>query len=385
MWRLLAAAIVGLLIFAATTEPNNVPGYRKEELWQLIDLGVGVLALPVLLLRRRFPIAVVVVLVTATAFTTSTIGSACIAVISLCTRRQWRQIIPTALGMLVTGAVFEVIHPSVRTRADEVAAVTISLLSVGICIAIGLFIGARRELLLSLHERAETAEREQTLRVAQARVGERARIAREMHDVLAHRISLVAMHSGALTFRDNLTSQEVRDTAGVIQENAHQALTEMRSVLGVLRGDEPPDGRPEAPQPKITDLPALIEDTRQYGEDVTLTATGTLDNLPDTLSRNVFRIVQECLTNARKHAPGQPVQVHLTGEPGDRVLVEVVNPTSPDGLQAGGRQELPRSGLGLIGLTERAVLSGGELRHGLDRSRRFVVSGWLPWERADAD
>ena len=101
----------------------------------------------------------------------------------------------------------------------------------------GMYIGSRRELLWTLRNRAETAEAEQELRVSQARSNERARIAREMHDVLAHRISQISMHAGALSFRDDLTADEMRDSVAVIQEKAHEALTDLRGVLGVLRDD----------------------------------------------------------------------------------------------------------------------------------------------------
>src|SRR4029079_4824335 len=101
----------------------------------------------------------------------------------------------------------------------------------------GMYVGSRRELVWTLRQRAERAEAEQELRVAQARSNERARIAREMHDVLAHRISQISMHAGALAFRDDLTAAEMRSSAQVIQEKAHEALADLRGVLGVLRDD----------------------------------------------------------------------------------------------------------------------------------------------------
>ena len=106
---------------------------------------------------------------------------------------------------------------------------------VGDLLATGMYIGARRELVASLHDRAERAEREQALRVEQAQANERARIAREMHDVLAHRMSLVAMHAGALAYRTDLSPEQTRHAAEVIQANAHRALADLREVLGLLR------------------------------------------------------------------------------------------------------------------------------------------------------
>ena len=105
-------------------------------------------------------------------------------------------------------------------------------------LAVGAYIGSRRELLWTLRDRAERAEDEQALRVEQGRLNERHRIAREMHDVLAHRISLIAMHAGALAYRTDLTAEEMHETAELIQAKSHEALTDLRQVLGVLR-----DGR----------------------------------------------------------------------------------------------------------------------------------------------
>jgi signal transduction histidine kinase len=149
-------------------------------------------------------------------------------------------------------------------------------------------------------------------------------------------------------------------------------------VLGVLR---PGDGAQdvEAPQPTLAELPALLADSREAGTEVTLDTSqlvGTLDLVPTTLSRNAFRIVQETLTNARKHAPGVPVRVALAGAPGVRLDVEVSNPI---GARAG--VALPSAGVGLAGPIERAVLAGGTLEHGARADGSFVVEARLPWQR----
>src|SRR5665811_1172258 len=123
---------------------------------------------------------------------------------------------------------------------------------------------SRRELLATLRDRAHAAEAEQSLRVAQAQGAERARIAREMHDVLAHRISMVAMHAGALAYRTDLSVDEIQRTSSIIQENAHRALVDLRVVLGILR-DGPDDSAPELPQPSISDLASLIAEARSTG------------------------------------------------------------------------------------------------------------------------
>ena len=235
-----------------------------------------------------------------------------------------------------------------------------------------MYIGSRRELLASLRERAETAESEQAARLAQARTAERTRIAREMHDVLAHRISMVTMHAGALSYRDDLTPEQVRETAGIIQENSHQALAELRQVLGVLR-EGPGDADPERPQPSAVDLPALLEDARESGMNVS-GDLGPVDSIPDLLGRTAYRVVQEGLTNARKHAPDTLVSVALSGGPGDGLTIEVRNP-----LRIGSPLDVPDSGLGLVGLAERAALAGGRLHHGVTADREFALTVWLPW------
>ncbi|AKU17169.1 sensor histidine kinase [Luteipulveratus mongoliensis] len=384
-WRILAAALVGLLVWLGVAGPDNNVGYQREDLWPLIDLGIGVVTLAALPFRRRWPMFIAIAFAILTAFTASTVASAGIAMISLCAHRRWRQILPATIIWVASGVMFGVIHPSTNdTQADRISNIVISLLATGFCVAIGLFIGARRELIRNLHERAETAEREQSQRVAQARVGERARIAREMHDVLAHRISLVAMHSGALTYRKDLSQDEVQSAAAIIQQNAHKALTELREVLGVLRETTPAGASPEAPQPVLSDVVELVEAYKHVDGGVALALRVDVDDVPELVSRNAFRIVQESLTNASKHAPGQPVRVTIAGDPGERLLLEVRNPV--DKAEAGTTSPvgLPSSGLGLIGLTERAVLSGGELHYGLDRRHEFVVAAWLPWDRAES-
>ena len=237
----------------------------------------------------------------------------------------------------------------------------------------GMYIGSRREHLWALRDRAERAEAEQELRVDNARSHERARIAREMHDVLAHRISQVSMHAGALAYRDDLSAEEIRTSAGVIQAKANEALNDLRAVLGVLRAPDTGElvGRP---QPTYDDLPALIEESREGGMHIEF--TDLLEGepaMPVAVGRTVYRIVQEGLTNARKHAPGAMVRIQLSGSPEDGVDLLLRNSVGFASAPAA-----PGSGLGLIGLSERAELRGGRLEHRKDGST-FVLHGWIPW------
>jgi signal transduction histidine kinase len=197
-----------------------------------------------------------------------------------------------------------------------------------------------------------------------------------MHDVLAHRISLMALHAGALTYRDDLSRAQTTETAVIIQTNAQLALSELRQVLGVLRDGHAPDDRPP---PTLAELPALLADVREAGSNVELDASGLpggsalgLTAMPEALSGASFRIVQECLTNAAKHAPGRPVGVRLHGAPGTHLEVEVRNPV---GAPVDGKRP---PGVGLVGLTERAHQLGGSLEHG-EQPGFFVVRARLPW------
>ena len=226
----------------------------------------------------------------------------------------------------------------------------------------------------TLRERAVRAETEQALRLGQARATERERIAREMHDVLGHRISLVTMHAGALAYRQDLDRAQVAASARVIQDNAHQAMVELRSILGVLRGSD--NGvAPDQPQPTLADVPALVDEAVSSGTAVDLTvAVDDAAVLPELVGRTVYRVVQEGLTNVRKHAGAARATVCITGDRESGVSVRLDNPLPP------GHRRHGEPGFGLVGLTERAELAGGTLRWQV-RNGRFALEVWLPWQR----
>jgi signal transduction histidine kinase len=229
----------------------------------------------------------------------------------------------------------------------------------------------------SLEDRARRAEEDQAHRVDEARRAERTKIAREMHDVLAHRLSLLAAYAGALEFRPDAPPAELARAAGVIRDGAHQALEELREVIGVLR-DDPDEHEPDRPQPTLTDLPLLLDEARAAGTPVRLDdRLGHAATVPDVLGRTVYRVVQEGLTNVRKHAPGQEATVLLGGRRGRNLLVVVINRIGPDAAD-GDPGRIPGSGSGLIGLRERVQLTGGRLetRSGHGRFRLWAV---LPW------
>jgi signal transduction histidine kinase len=198
-----------------------------------------------------------------------------------------------------------------------------------------------------------------------------------MHDVLAHRISLVALHAGALKVRPDLPPEVVRESAELLRATACRALEELSDVIGVLRGE--PGGEPAqgAPQPTLSDIPRLVERSRQAGAKIDLEMrVHRPDAAPSALGRDAYRIVQEALTNIGKHGPGTAGRVSVTGaaDGGLRVLVRNRLPVHPPSGPS-----LPGAGAGLLGLQERVALAGGTLVHGPDGSGDFVVEADLPW------
>ncbi|MCW2824573.1 MAG: two-component sensor histidine kinase [Aeromicrobium sp.] len=367
-WRYLLVVAIGAFAWFALARWQ----WEHQRWWFWTDLGLGLLSLALVTRRRQHPVAVTTATNLLTCVSASAGGAATLSLVSLAARRRWREILP--IGMVALGGSFAL--ESYNPASDESFALTgpFILMIVAVTVGWGMYIGSRRELLATLRERAETAESEQTARVHQARSAERSRIAREMHDVLAHRISLVTMHAGALAYRTDLSPEEVRATAGVIQDNSHQAMVELREVLGLLR-DDPGDASPELPQPSATDLPGLIDEARRSGMRIRTDREIHLDGVPVALGRTVYRVVQEGLTNARKHATDTLVTIDLNGDRASGLTIQVRN------LLPVGRHDraVPTSGLGLVGLTERAELAGGRLTHHVTPAREFVLQAWLPW------
>jgi signal transduction histidine kinase len=240
-----------------------------------------------------------------------------------------------------------------------------------------MFVRARRQLLSTLRDRAQRAEADQLVRAESARLAERTRIAREMHDVLAHRISLVALHAGALEVALDLPPAKVRESAALLRLTAHEALEELRDVIGVLREEPGEERASTVPQPTLADIPRLVEETRRAGAKVDLEMqVDDAAAAPGPLGRDAYRIVQEALTNIGKHARGTHARVRVAGAPNRGLHVSVRNPSA---LGTHTRPALPGSGTGLLGLQERVTLANGVLVHGPDGSGDFVVEADLPW------
>ncbi|MYS88867.1 MULTISPECIES: histidine kinase [Streptomyces] len=362
----LLAVLVGAVAVEALNDNPHVP-----EGLAVVDQLIGALACAAVWLRRRWPLGLAVAM-TAVTFVSDTAGGAgLIALFTLAVHRPFRYV--AWVGGI--NAAMAPLYYWMRPDPDIpylVSVVFAALLTVAI-VGWGMFVRAKRQLMVSLRDRARRAETEARLRAEQAQRLAREAIAREMHDVLAHRLTLLSVHAGALEFRPDAHPAETARAAGVIRESAHEALQDLREIIGVLRAAEPDDtGRP---QPTLAALDTLVAESREAGMKVALDQrVGDAGIVPSSVGRTAYRIAQEGLTNARKHAPGTEVTVTVTGAPGAGLTVCVHNP-----LPEGEVPPVPGSGQGLIGLTERATLAGGRLEHGHTPEGGFEVRAWLPW------
>ena len=359
---LLAAAAVAQsfprplpLVALAVLVPAGVAGictrHRRPWLLPLVGcvdtvLGLNVFLAPglfSLLLRRRDRLALALVVLAAAATTVSVLSRPAPAAPPLGTSQE-------SLAWLAWGAAM--------------------LAQVGVPVLVGGWLGTQRALVRNLQERAVSAEAERKLRDREAVLRERERIASEMHDALGHQLTLVAMHAGALTVTADTATGVVGRQAEVLRSTARRALVDLRQVVGSLQDGEAegvssPDG--------LADMRALVADSSQVSD---LRFTDTLPPAPDpprATSRAVFRIVQEGLTNAHRHAPGGSIDLLISGAPGAGIDVLVSNQLAAASLPGG-------NSTGLAALAERVRVLGGSLTatRGQDR---FELAAHLPWPR----
>jgi signal transduction histidine kinase len=317
----------------------------------------------VLLARRRWPFLVLLV-AAACLFAGVTLLPVTIALYSVAARHGVSLV--TGVALVVAAVAGKV--PQVVWEPENLTTLVVVLaaFSVGPVLA-GLWMHQRAQLLAVLRERADEAERTRTLRADQAVFAERRRIAREMHDVVAHRVTAVALQAGALSLR--APDEKTEQAAETIRAVSATALEELRGILQVLRDDAPDAASPGAGL--LASLEELVEEVTATGARVELKLPDPLPTVPDQVGRAAYRVVQESLTNAGKHAPHAAVDVRLaTG--GDRLAVEVTNRLTPH--HAG----VPGSGYGLVGMRERVELAGGALRTGPTGDGRFRVLAEFP-------
>ncbi|MCX4596655.1 histidine kinase [Streptomyces sp. NBC_01340] len=362
----LLAVVIGAMAAHTLTRDPNTPHALA-----VVDQWLGGLACLAVWSRRRRPLGLAVAMIPVGVLSNTAGGAGLVALFTLAVHRPLKYVGWVGGLQLALLPVYFWLRPD--PELPYAAAIAVSALLTVAVVGWGMFVRSKRQLMLSLRDRARRAETEAELRAEQAQRLAREAIAREMHDVLAHRLTLLSVHAGALEFRPDAPHEEVARAAGVIRESAHEALQDLREIIGVLRaGDSDDAGRP---QPTLGALDALVSESREAGMKVVLDLrVADAAAVPASVGRTVYRIAQEGLTNARKHAPGAEVTVGVSGAPGDGLSVSVTNPAPP-----GEVPHVPGSGQGLIGLTERSTLAGGRLEHGSDGGGGFTVRAWLPW------
>ncbi|MET7717832.1 histidine kinase [Streptomyces sp. NPDC005407] len=380
-----------------------------------VPVGVlfGLVVGSVLVLRRRWPIAVVLVSI---AIMPAEMGflMGIVGLYTLAASDVPRRITATLAGMSLAATL---IVSFVRVRQEVQSAdfdpapgawyvpTMAGFMSLGLTappVLLGLYIGARRRLMESLRERADSLEQELSLladraeqRAQWARTEERTRIAREMHDVVAHRVSLMVVHSAALQAVALKDPQKAVKNAALVGDMGRQALTELREMLGVLRaGDDEQRAVKPVPLaavrvaaaaaaaaaaedgPCLADLEGLVGQSRQAGMVVELVVQGEGREYAPEVEQTAYRVVQEALTNVHKHAAGAKVMVRLAHR-GAEVAMQVEN-GAPDADGAAAAARLPSGGNGLVGMRERVLALGGVFVSGPTDVGGFRVSAVLP-------
>ncbi|KOV62680.1 sensor histidine kinase [Streptomyces sp. MMG1121] len=411
-WR--SAVLDGSLALVSAMEcgAEGVPFARDAGIPVALGVLFGVIAGSVLLVRRKWPIAVVLV---AIAITPAEMGflMGIVGLYTLASCELPRRIIGALAGMSLLGTM---IVTFVRVRQSMArgdltlgdwfvpfAAVATSLGLTAPPLLFGLYVGARRRLMESLRERADSLERELQLlaeraeeRAEWARNEERTRIAREMHDVVAHRVSLMVVHAAALQAVARKDPEKAVRNAALVGDMGRQALTELREMLGVLRAGEDVGRRAaEVPLaavreavaaaasravaedgPCLSELDELIGQSAAAGMVVELSVVGEARSYAGQIERTAYRVVQEALTNVHKHAAGAKTHVRLAHRVSEIAMqVENEPPPEPGFASAAG---LPSGGNGLVGMRERVVALGGVFVSGPTDAGGFRVSAVIP-------
>jgi len=367
-----ADVIIALICFAATnsTLSNENAAHHGHHATGTLVLLAFVVSAP-LVLRTRFPLSAWAVSAAALIFTSLVIPPGSLGgtdvplvgtfVYGLClyavTVRCKPRIVVAATAVTVAWVAF--IDPGSIPQA---------LFLIAVPILIGVVVRVRRsgERQLEEQERRHSGER--------ALLEERQRIARELHDVVAHHMSVIAIQAEAAPYKTADPPPELVESFGEIRASALAGLAELRRVLGVLRTS----GQDTAPQPGLADLDALLDSARSGGVSVTVTCSGNPVPLPEGVDLSAYRIVQEALSNAMRHAPGSHVQVHVAYRP-DGLALEVCNDAaSAVPILAGIGDRAAGGGHGLVGMRERATMLSGSLEAGPTEDGGFQVTAVLP-------
>lgn len=358
--------------FASATAYPAVPDW----FWP-VDRALGLVACLLLWWTRRFPRAAAVLGVVPGALAVSATFAALVVVHRVGRLARPSSSVPITAVTVAAALPYHALFP--LPGMPWLVWVIVIPLVYALVLSLGLLARSRAQVVEGLRAAAVLERERYEERLTLTRREERERIAREMHDVLAHRVSLLSVHAGALEYRTrpevpperSPSAREVHDAAVVIRDSAHRAIEDLRELLMVLREEEPgaPSAATQRPQPRLDDIHALVAEATGAGESVEVRVDVPAGEVRATTQRTVYRSLQEGLTNARKHAPGAEVRVAVESSDGT-VRLEVSNPI-PVGVTAA---EIPGTGRGLVGLAERVRLEGGHLDAGVHDGRfRLVV------------
>jgi len=278
----------------------------------------------------------------------------------------------TRFGQIGLGAALLLVAVEEFLIAQPAGESVISLLIVFGVWYVGRRVRIRGEYLRLLQERASQLEREQVAEADKAVIEERTRIARELHDIVAHQVSLMTVQAGAAKTVAMQNPEAALQAMASVEKAGRQALNELRHLVSVLRPGHEGDGL--GPQPGSTDIPRLVEEVRAAGLEVSLDMSVTSTDLPARVDLAIYRIVQEALTNVIKHAGPQATAEVTISSDHDGVAIEVRD-------NGGGATILPGSGHGIVGMRERAQLLGGSLLASPRSGRGFKVVAYLPKSR----
>lgn len=377
-WFQLNPRLVDLILVIAIFT-YNLPiqfGAVPQHLWLGTGLIVSIgLCAPGLLRRQRTVTTYVAIQLVAVAQSLMGISllvadaMLLLAIYTLAAHRGWRL---SAMAALVTTVW------SILSCLPMLGSGDMSIGDVGAIVVLivwswtwGRLVRTRRQYVASLHERAAQLEREKAVEAELAATSERTRIAREIHDVVSHSLSVVAVLSDGAASTIETDPAQARTAMLTVRDTGRTALADMRRMLGVLRDDEPGS---HAPQPGIEQLPRLFEESCAAGVPVQFSVTGVRRALPQGIDLTVYRIVQEALTNVRKHAgPGVSQVLVALAYTGECITVTVTDDGAGPKADAG-----QRIGHGLIGMRERVSAHHGQLRTGQRREGGFEVVATLP-------
>src|ERR687898_2154075 len=365
---------LALALVATTAELGQVIGASGSPTGAAIVLAI--VAGGALVLRRTSPLAVLATTLAASVAIVAldddpsgfSVGIALYTTAALCERRVSLAALVATTAIAATGSAITADTPGRETSATF-GAIIAAMLSVGIW-GLGAYAQTQRRYRRELQERAASAEREREQLARIAVHEERAAIARELHDIVAH--SVTVMLVGVRGARDVLhTAPAVADeTLARVEKSGEQSLTELRRILALLRS--PDDDAEPHPQPSLAELDGLVSDYRAAGLPVRLEVTGQQPPLPSGVQLSVYRIVQEALTNVLKHSHPTHITVTLSFR-GSRLEVEVVD----DGARQPDQSDAT-AGHGIVGMRERVALLGGELETGSRVGGGYRVAAWLP-------